>query len=48
MTGGVDNDIYVVDSYGDIVIEAANGGIDEVRKRRGRLQSRQSGQCREP
>jgi len=31
MAGGGGNDIYVVDSAGDIVSEAANGGIDLVR-----------------
>lgn len=30
MTGGAGNDTYVVDSAGDIVIEAANSGIDTV------------------
>ena len=31
MIGGRGNDEYIVDSAGDIVTEAANGGIDEVR-----------------
>jgi Ca2+-binding RTX toxin-like protein len=29
-TGGVDNDTYVVDSTGDVMIEAADAGIDTV------------------
>jgi Ca2+-binding RTX toxin-like protein len=31
MTGGVGNDTFVVDNTGDVVIEAANEGIDTVR-----------------
>ncbi|MDS3859528.1 calcium-binding protein [Thermosynechococcaceae cyanobacterium BACA0444] len=30
MLGGLGNDVYVVDNSGDVVIEVANGGIDEV------------------
>jgi VCBS repeat-containing protein len=30
MAGGVGNDIYVVDNVGDVVVEAANAGIDTV------------------
>ncbi|MBK9082492.1 MAG: hypothetical protein IPL88_10635 [Rhizobiales bacterium] len=30
LSGGVDNDTYVVDNIGDVVIEAADGGIDTV------------------
>ena len=30
MTGGLGNDVYVVDNIGDIVIEAFNAGIDTV------------------
>jgi Ca2+-binding RTX toxin-like protein len=31
MTGGAGNEIYTVDSLGDKVVEAVDGGIDEVR-----------------
>ncbi len=31
MLGGADNDTYVVDTIGDVVVEAANQGIDTVR-----------------
>ena len=31
MTGGTGNDIYVVDHSSDVVVEAANGGTDQVR-----------------
>jgi Ca2+-binding RTX toxin-like protein len=31
MVGGAGNDTYIVDSAGDVVTEAANGGTDEVR-----------------
>ncbi|MBR0556578.1 calcium-binding protein [Ciceribacter sp. L1K23] len=34
MTGGAGNDTYVVDNAGDIVVEAANAGIDTVRAAR--------------
>ncbi len=30
MAGGAGNDTYVVDSFGDVVTEAANAGIDQV------------------
>jgi Ca2+-binding RTX toxin-like protein len=30
MTGGLGNDTYIVDSVGDVVIEIASGGIDQV------------------
>ena len=31
MTGGAGNDIYFVDTIGDVVTEAASEGTDEVR-----------------
>jgi Ca2+-binding RTX toxin-like protein len=31
MSGGGGNDVYIVDSIGDTVTEAVNGGIDEIR-----------------
>ncbi|WP_280960123.1 calcium-binding protein [Enterovirga rhinocerotis] len=31
MTGGAGNDIYVVDNVGDVVVELAGGGLDQVR-----------------
>ncbi len=31
MSGGAGNDVYVLDSAGDVVVEAAASGIDEVR-----------------
>ena len=31
MTGGAGNDVYIVDDQADQVIEAADGGVDEVR-----------------
>jgi len=31
MSGGAGNDVYIVDSIGDTVTEAANAGIDEIR-----------------
>ena len=30
MTGGAGNDTYVLDNAGDVVIEASNGGVDQV------------------
>lgn len=30
LAGGLGNDTYVVDNVGDVVVEAANGGVDEV------------------
>jgi Ca2+-binding RTX toxin-like protein len=30
MTGGTGNDLFIVDSLGDVVIEAANGGTDTI------------------
>jgi Ca2+-binding RTX toxin-like protein len=30
MIGGLGNDTYVVDSYSDVIVEAANGGTDKV------------------
>ena len=32
MVGGAGNDVYVVDSAGDVVTEAANEGRDEVQQ----------------
>jgi Ca2+-binding RTX toxin-like protein len=34
MIGGADNDTYVVDNAGDVVVEAANEGIDTIRSLR--------------
>lgn len=31
MDGGVGNDTFVVDSFGDLIVEAAGGGIDTLR-----------------
>jgi Ca2+-binding RTX toxin-like protein/subtilisin-like proprotein convertase family protein len=31
MSGGIGNDTYIVDATGDVVTEAANAGLDEVR-----------------
>ncbi|MBW6397544.1 calcium-binding protein [Roseomonas sp. HJA6] len=33
MVGGAGNDIYIVDNAADLVVETANGGIDEIRAR---------------
>jgi len=37
MTGGAGNDVYIVDNAGDIVIETAGQGIDEIRLTGGAL-----------
>jgi Ca2+-binding RTX toxin-like protein len=31
MAGGAGNDVYIVDDWGDVVVEAADGGSDEAR-----------------
>lgn len=31
LVGGVGNDVYIINNIGDIVVEAANAGIDTVR-----------------